>query len=660
MAKRRRRRSKKYRKLRNALRIAFALLVVAAIITGIVLLVSGIINKDKEPAPEGEKVGFIGRLFGKDDETADPPVDGLQAEQTGEQTGEQPEEQPEEEKKGFFARLFGKKDNGGSIFSQEEPDPTPVPEPTPTPLPEFNPYAVSGTSPADFGLETAVEVDGSVMDASAYVATETIDFGEGYEYTDVEGVISFRGNNFRDSSAYGTVSMTAKKFSTTPWTFTIGSMSKMSGSGSWTGCGWTGQPLIVRWPESTKKIMNMYDWAKAKEGLVEVIYATLDGRIYFLDLESGQQTRESISLGFPFKGAGALDPRGYPIMYLGSGDDSPSQGKDSSHAFIISLVDGSVMYEFGLQDSFRLRELSYFDSSALVDAETDTLIYPGENGILYLIKLNTQYDEAAGTLSINPGRVVKWRYKGAKNNTTAVDGSNGWWLGFEDSAIVWRGHVILTENGGHMICLDLNTLQVKWVQDTLDDTNCTGVLALEGETNHPYVYTSTSFHPGWRKPGNQTAPIPIWKIDAVTGEKVWTNNDYNCQTIAEPNQVSGGVQGSLVSGRGSLSNYVLAPIAMTEGMKGEVVAFNRNDGTVAWKYQFQGYPWSSPVAVYDENGTGYVIQCTKSGYIHLFDDKGNLLDEMNLGSNIEASPAVFDNTIVVGTRGGLIYGIKLT
>ena len=61
-----------------------------------------------------------------------------------------------------------------------------------------------------------------------------------------------------------------------------------------------------------------------------------------------------------------------------------------------------------------------------------------ENGILYLIKLNTQYDEAAGTLSINPSRVVKWRYSGSKSNTTAVDGSNGWWLGIEDSAIVWR------------------------------------------------------------------------------------------------------------------------------------------------------------------------------------------------------------------------------
>lgn len=647
MAKRRRRRSKKYRKLRNALRITVALLVVAAVITGIVLLVSGLINKDKTPAVEGEKVSFIQRLFGGDD-----------AEAQGDEQAAQPEE-----KQGFFAKLFGKKDeDDDSIFSQQEDGQQPEvqPEPTPTPLPEFAPYAVSGTSTADFGFETAVEVDGVTMDAGSYVAAETIDFGEGHEYTEVEGVISFRGNNFRDSSAYGTVSMTAKKFSTTPWTFNVGSMSKMSGAGSWTGCGWTGQPLIVRWPDSTKRIMNMYDWAKSKDGLVEVIYATLDGRIYFLDLESGQQTREPINLGFPFKGAGALDPRGYPIMYLGSGDDSPTRGKDTSHAFVISLVDGSVMYEFGYQDSFRLRELSYFDSSALVDEETDTLIYPGENGILYLIKLNTQYDEAAGTLSINPSRVVKWRYKGAKNNTTAVDGSNGWWLGMEDSAIVWRGHAIFTDNGGHMICLDLNTLQVKWVQDTLDDTNCTAVLALEGESKHPYIYTSTSFHPGWRKPGNQTAPIPIWKIDAVTGEKVWTNSDYNCQTIAEPNQVSGGVQGSLVSGRGSLSNYIFAPVAMTEGMKGELVAFNRNDGTVAWKYQFQGYPWSSPVAVYDANGTGYLIQCTKSGYIHLFDDKGNLLDEMNLGSNIEASPAVFDNTIVVGTRGGLIYGIKLT
>ena len=106
------------------------------------------------------------------------------------------------------------------------------------------------------------------MDASQYTAADVIDFEEGYKYTQLEGVITFRGNNFRDSPSYGTASMTEKKFDTSPWTFTVGSMQKMYGSGSWSGCGWTGQPLLVRWPAETKRIMNMRDWAKQKDGLV--------------------------------------------------------------------------------------------------------------------------------------------------------------------------------------------------------------------------------------------------------------------------------------------------------------------------------------------------------------------------------------------------------
>jgi outer membrane protein assembly factor BamB len=66
------------------------------------------------------------------------------------------------------------------------------------------------------------------------------------------------------------------------------------------------------------------------------------------------------------------------------------------------------------------------------------------------------------------------------------------------------------------------------------------------------------------------------------------------------------------------------------------------------------------VAIYDQDGNGYLIQCNSTGYIHLIDGRtGTILFEAPLGSNIEASPAVFKNTIVVGTRGGLIYGIKI-
>ena len=54
------------------------------------------------------------------------------------------------------------------------------------------------------------------------------------------------------------------------------------------------------------------------------------------------------------------------------------------------------------------------------------------------------------------------------------------------------------------------------------------------------------------------------------------------------------------------------------------------------------------------------MQCNKTGYIHLIDGQtGEILNEMSLGSNVEASPAVYNNMVVVGTRGGLIYGMDL-
>ncbi|HOG01026.1 MAG TPA: PQQ-binding-like beta-propeller repeat protein [Clostridia bacterium] len=552
---------------------------------------------------------------------------------------------------GFWTDLFGSPTPEATV----EQTPEITPEPTPTPVPGFSPAAVEGTRPSDFGMETAIRVGDEIVDK--YLASAAIDFLTGDEYTDLQGVITFRGNNFRDAAAYGTVSMTEKELDVEgAWTASVGSVPKVYGSGAWTGCGWTGQPLIVRWPEETKRIMNLYDSAKAKADLVEVIYATMDGHIYFLDLETGQRTRDPVNMGrYPFKGAGALDPRGYPLMYLGSGDDSRDDGTGSSHASIISLIDGKVIYEFGEKDGFSLRDLSYFDSSALVDAETDTLIYPGESGILYIIKLNTKYDAQAGTISINP-ETVKWRYKGSRTNSTSTkDGSQGWWLGIEDSAIIWRGHAIFSDNGGHLMCLDLNTLTLDWVQDTLDDTNCTPVLELEN--GHPYVYTSTSFHGGWREREDATALIPIWKIDALTGEYVWTNNDYHCQTVMG---VSGGVQGSLAIGKGPLAELIFVPVAMTDGSRGKLVALSKADGKMAWECNFAGYPWSSPVAIYDQNGNGYLIQCNSTGYIHLIDGlTGDVLFEAPLGSNVEASPAVFENTVVVGTRGGLIYGIKI-
>ncbi len=506
--------------------------------------------------------------------------------------------------------------------------------------PEFHPYCVDSTKPSKLVSRSEVQVNGS--NVSNYQAESEITFGLGNAYSELAGVLTFRGNNFRDSAAYGYANMSEFTFQDI-WSKNTGGLT-YNGK-TWTGSGWTGQPLMMKWPAETKAHMNMYDWAKEDDELVEVIYACMDGYIYFLDLKTGAATREALYMGYTFKGAGALDPRGYPIMYVGSGYDSD---KGRSRVFIINLLDCSVMHTFGNSDSYSLRgSLSYFDSSALVDAETDTLIYPGENGILYLTKLNTKYDKDNGTISIEPDDVVKWRYYGTRSS------SSKYWVGMETSAAVYKGYLFIADNGGLLMCLDLNTLELVWVQDILDDSNSTPVLSMED--GHLYLYVSTSFHLGWRS--SSTANIPIWKIDAVTGEVVW-KTEYECYSLSG---VSGGVQSTIALGKDNLSDYIYVTVSMTGSQYGGVLAcLNKNTGEAAWEHK-ASYAWSSPVCVYNEDGTGKVIYGSSAGKMYMLDGvTGTVHDELSISQGvIEASPAVYENMLVIGTRAGKIWGIEL-
>lgn len=529
-----------------------------------------------------------------------------------------------------------------SAAPAESSAPAETSAPAQEPLPDFAPYHTEETDPANFIKTVGIEVNGTVLgEDETYTAEYPIDFGYGSDYTDVSGIITFRGDNFRSGASYGYASMTDFSLSGA-WSVTTGTLTH--DGAVWTGSGWVGQPLIVKWPAETKAVMNMYDWAKADDELVEVIYATMDGNVYFLDLETGKNTRDTLKLGYTFKGSGALDPRGYPILYLGAGYDSD---RGTSRAFVISLIDSSILYEFGNNDPFSLRgTLSYFDSSALVDAETDQLIYPGENGILYIIKLNTQYNEQTGELSIAPSPVVKWHYYGTRTSLSSH------WVGMESSAVIWRGHIIMTDNGGNLMCLDLNTLELDWVQDTLDDTNCSPVLSIEN--GHPYIYVSTSFHYGWRS--WTTATVPIWKIDAENGEIVW-QVDYTCYTESG---VSGGVQSTAAIGRDGLAGRIYVTIAKTDTSNNGILAcIDTESGDILWEKKSY-YTWSSPVLVYNEDGSGYVAYCTYGSSLYLLDGlTGETLSSFDLKGGVEASPAVYNDMLVVGTRKCLIWGVKL-
>lgn len=508
---------------------------------------------------------------------------------------------------------------------------------------ETQPHATEATKPEKLGIVSELMVDGSLT--PDYRRKEPIYFDPETPYSDLEGVVTFRGNHLRSGGSFGTANIVQRKLHK-KWSVPTGRLKKGYGKGYWTGSGWTGQPLIVRWTDDQKRQMNLFEQKKQKPGLTEVVYSTMDGKVYFLDLEDGSKTREEISVGLPFKGAGALNPNGdTPMVFLGPGDSGPEK-EQYARAYIYSLINGEKLYEYGGKDPFALRIFHGFDSSPLVDSKTDTLIEPSENGILYTMKLNTNMQD--GKLSIAPEEIVKLRYE------TARSSEESYWLGMEDSAVVWKNYLYIADNGGNLLCIDLNTMKIVWAQDVADDTNGSPVFSMEDGV--PYLYIATSLH--WTASRRlKLGDVPLFKINAITGEYVWKRS-YLCNTVAG---ISGGVQATPVVGRGNIENLVIFPIARTPSVRGgRLVAFDKKTGKEVWNLKMKRYAWSSPVAVYDDQQRAYLIQCDSVGNMFLIDGAtGSVLDSVFFDANIEATPAVFGNTVVVGTRGQEICGVEI-
>jgi hypothetical protein len=494
---------------------------------------------------------------------------------------------------------------------------------------------------------SGISVNGvSVNTFEQYPPTD-LDFG--YRYSQIDGITTFRGNNFRDSASFGYANIVNQKYNLV-WSRATGTLGlsdyliSLGATFPFSGHCWTGQASIVRWPKETREIMNMADWAKEQEELIEVVYPAADGFVYFNELETGKETRNRLNIGITFKGSGGVDPRGYPLLYVGACAGSIG---GNGGIFIISLIDGSVLHLFGRNDPFAPRNWHAADAAPLVDAENDRLFYASENGILYILDLNTDYNEEEGTISISP-ETTRWKFTGKR--------SRGSDHGFEASPAILRDHIFLADNGGHLICLNLNTLEIVWVKDTLDDTNTSPVISIEDD--QPYIYIGTGF--SIRKSTSSTGLTPIWKIDAKTGETVW-QVDYMSRTVIGG---AGGVQGTIALGKYDLEDLIFVAIAGTTTTGGgTLAAISKSTGEVVWEFvSSTSYSWSSPVCVYTEDGKGYIVFATTiGGDLHLIDGlTGERLDRLNLGATVEASPAVFESFVVIGTRGGNIRGIRLT
>jgi outer membrane protein assembly factor BamB len=457
-----------------------------------------------------------------------------------------------------------------------------------------------------------------------------IRFGDGESYSVLKGVTTFRGNNMRDGGSYGYADVKEEKLKVL-WEKGIG------GIDSWTGVGWNGQPAIVQWEPEVLGAMNIKEGKKNVRDLKEVIYATMDGNIYFMDLEDGKATRDILRIGAPVKGSVTIDPRGFPLLYVGQGIDRNGSTYVDFAYRIFSLVDFKKLYEIKGRDGFARRNWGAFDSNPLIDRHNDYLFICGENGVVYSGKLNTRYED--GKISIAP-KIDKYRYDAAGKYTK----------GIENSIAAYENYGYFADNDGILQCLDLNTLKPVWAVDVNDDTDATVVL--ERHSKGLSLYTACEVD----RQGSGGYSY-IRKLDGTSGQILWERK-YRC---AYDSHTNGGALATPIVGKNEISNLVIFSIAKTPDLvSGLLLALDKESGEEVWKLKLPNYCWSSPVGIYTSQGKSYIIQCDSVGRAMLIEGiSGKILDTINLGSNVEGTPAVFGNKIVVGTRGRKIIGFEV-
>ncbi|HBR02355.1 MAG TPA: pyrrolo-quinoline quinone [Ruminiclostridium sp.] len=538
---------------------------------------------------------------------------------------------------------------------------TPTQTPKPTPPPEITDpekLVLNVSDPPSLVNKTAVSAgtyrkkyqDGGSITYSVFQNDKVVEYKPEYTlafpsdraYSELEGVSAFRGNHYRNAPSYGSRDIKEKKLEII-WEQQVGAIS--AANSFWPGSGWTGQPLLIHWPEEIRSIMNIDPNFKEKD-LTEVIYPILDGNIYFFDLESGRPTRPKIKLGFSIKGTGMVDPRGYPLFYTGMGLNSNSTaGTSTSFKYrIYNLIDQTELFSFPGKDPIAYRSWGATDSSAVLNRQTDTLIQAGENGLIYKIKLNTKFDAKGGTVSLSP-KITKYRYK------SSYSGDQG----IENSPAYYRNLMFFVDNGGTLQCLDINKMEPVWIYNVQDDSDSS--IVIEEEEDGVFLYTANEVDKRCANGKAAKAPANIRKFNALTGELVW-QKDY---TAFYRYYINGGVMGTPLIGKDDIADRIIVPICFTGSeLDGTLVALDKKTGEEIWSRHLDHYSWSSPVGIKSEDGKTYGLFCDYGGYMHLFDPMtGEDLDKVSLGGNIESSPSVYNDIAVVGSYAQKIFGVRI-
>lgn len=507
------------------------------------------------------------------------------------------------------------------------PEPTVEPDPTPTPLPSFEATNNESSKPKNLKVINTNYVGNKAV--SKVENENAINLGDDSQYKMWSSAIfTFRDGPFHQNASVeapkdGIVNNKLEKV----WAYPVGGL-RLKGETVY-GFGYMSQPLIIKWFKEARDYMNISDAKKEVVGLREVIYAAQDGNIYFLDLSDGQATRKPMQLGFPMKSTVSVYPGTVPIFGVGQSASFLKTKQVDIGYRLYSLLDQKSVYFINGRDKNAAFSNGAFDGTALFDRINDSMIVAGENGLLYLLDLNSKFKYTDKSLSIDP-KLSKMKFT-SKHNKKLV--------GVEHSLAMIGKYAYFATNSGLLQCVDTTNMKTVWAISVDDNTDAT--IAVDYENDVPYLYTANTLLN--RKKSNI---VSVRKISAVDGEVVWKKDfeaTYN-------KKVTTGFLASPIVGNGNINDRVIFTLADST-TSSKVIALNKSDGGTIWTKDIDAYAVSSPIAIYDGEKS-VIVQGDSKGQLRLMDSlSGDELDKIQLEGAIESSPAAYQGNIVVGTSG---------
>ena len=472
------------------------------------------------------------------------------------------------------------------------------------------------TVPGETAPSTAPDNDGSRQPDTIPASTV------GQPWGSVPGLTMFRGNPTRTFYGTGPISDSPSIL----WSYPEGGMcSESTNLGEttvWCGMGWTGQPAV---------------WER-EDGTTELIFGAYDRAVHFVNAETGEDTRPRFVTGDLIKGSVTLDPDGFPLLYTGSRDNK-------LRILALDRDEPTELWSIHAEDVDGTWNDDWDGNPLIVD---DIMYEGGENGWFFAYQLNRGYD-SSGNVTVDPQRLVAMPGYDADLRSRAGDN-----LSIENSVAAFEQRVYFANSAGRIVGLDVSNIRSGEAPVVFDywaggDIDATLIIDQEG-----MLYASVNVKPGQVSQGYRT------------GENISRTREIGqlikLDPYADGDPLLWGV--NLASEGGEDSGTWATP-ALHQGLLytnthlGSLIAVDAANGEIVWRDTSVGWhSWSSPAVV---DNTLVVATCAGDlrGYSLVNPRAPERVWSVPLGEScLEATPAIWNGTIYLGSRDGQLRAIK--